>query len=158
MGGRRTGMKTALIRFLLFVVCHVLWFRMGKVKEPVRVLILSFLLVGVLTGWLEWGILSWFVYALLVIAYILGIFGMMMASLRVRILSLIVKEGGRGITLPAILKIYNRDKIIKNRLARLVGSRDVYLRNNKYHLQKQFSLFLIHGSIFALLKKLYGFK
>lgn len=91
----------------------------------------------------------------MVVAYILGIFGMLVSSLRIRLLLEIGKGGKNGITVEEILKSYNKELIIGERLKRLVESGELSYEKGRYSLKRGFSVFLIHQYIFKMVKKIY---
>ena len=153
---------TAIIRFVIFFILHIIWFRIRGNKNPISALILCFFLTALLTSvFIEsiyQNLISFLFYLFIFVAYVLGIFGMVLASLRVRILSLIVSKSEMGIDYTGILEIYNRDRIVRNRLLRLKDSGEVKLKKNKYYIKRKFSLYELHGLIFDLMKIIYGFK
>lgn len=99
---------------------------------------------------------SVFLFTLFIASYVLGIFGMVVSSLRFRLLSELYRAHPKGIRLDQLLKRYNREVIIDGRLKRLVAAGDLVYQNGKYHLGRRFSVFTIHQFIFDVLNKLYG--
>lgn len=161
---------TAILIFIIFFVAHIIFLRINKDREPVYGIITIFLVTGAIGGAFEWFfiftspgeksavIISLFSYLFIFIAYMLGVFGMMMSSLRLRMLSEIAGRGKTGISEIELLEIYNRDKIIKSRLSRFIQSGDMEYKNRYYYIKKPFSIFELHGLIFTVIKKLYGIK
>ena len=94
-------------------------------------------------------------FILLAVSYILGFFGMMAASLRVRILGEIYKSQERGMDHDEILKKYNKKLIVDERLLRLIGAGEVRKDGDKYILENRFSVFRMHHNLYVLFKKMY---
>lgn len=160
-------LSTAAGRFFLFLIVHFLVIRLVKAVNLIQWFIFPLALSIILTTLLE---LIWFprtieVYitilisiiytCLFVIIYLLGFFGMMLASLRIRLLTVISGRASKGISQAEILSVYNKEKIVQHRLDRLVQNGDLGIHKNQYFVRKHFSPFFIHGLIFDLLKKLY---
>lgn len=98
---------------------------------------------------------SFLLYSLLAIGYILGMFGLLESSLRIKILQEIATAGKRGIQKKEIHRVYNRDVIIVKRLKRFIRSGDISYRNGLYTMRKRFTYFVVHAFIFESMKKLY---
>ena len=98
---------------------------------------------------------SFILYSLLSIGYILGVFGLMESSLRIKILEQISRAGKRGIHKKELYKVYNRDVIIGKRLKRFIKAGDVIYNNGMYTIRKRFSYFIVHAFIFESIKKIY---
>lgn len=158
---------SALARFVLFFILHLLAIRLKRRVSFIHWLIFPFFLSLILSILVELRIssltiddsivilLSIFFYCLFVIIYVLGVFGMMLASLRIRLLTLVANGNKDGASQEKILSIYNKEKILQHRLERLVQNGDLGLFKNQYFIRNRYSLFLIHGLIFELLRKLY---
>lgn len=160
-------LETAFFGFLLFLTLHILIYRSIDKIKVVNFLIFTYFLSSLLYLLIEFFIfypqgskvplfVSFLIYNLMVVAYILGIFGMLVSSLRIRLLLEIGKGGKNGITVEEILKSYNKELIIGERLKRLVESGELSYEKGRYSLKRGFSVFLIHNYIFEFLRKLYG--
>lgn len=161
---------TAFTAFMVFFLSHLLIFRIIKQEELVKWLILLytavFLLEGVGVTFLLFPtfsislvimilILSLVLYTLLAFIYVLGILGVVTTSMRIRLLDEIVERGPEGLERGEILKIYNRDRVLKRRLSRLVAGGELIYKDGYYCLNRPFSYFIIHNLIQKVLKRLY---
>lgn len=93
-------------------------------------------------------------FTLLVGAYIIGIFGIIESSIRIRALSLIVYTKNKGLTTTTLFRRYNKKIIIEKRLARFKSSGSVIVRKGKYFAGKQSLLLTFIGSILNLYSRL----
>lgn len=100
-------------------------------------------------------LISLMTFNLFVVAYILGVFGMVVSSLRIRILSEIAHRGERGLSIDNLLRHYNKEAIIKERVRRLIQTGDIFCEKGTYRLNNRFSLFLFHKIVFDVLGTLY---
>lgn len=94
-------------------------------------------------------------YLLSMFIYILGVFGLMAASVRIRLLCDIAKKGNEGITQGELQQSYNPKIIAEKRLERLVSSGILDYRQGQYRLKNRRSLFFLYVSLILLLRKLY---
>lgn len=163
---------SSFFSFFLFVVIHALVFRLTETKNVLRGLVVSYALgnvVGVLSiftllyffrvlgdGFYVSFIISFVLFTLLSLSYILGIFGMMVASLRVRILREIYSSKTKGISISDLLAIYNKKKIVDERLLRLLTGGEVSKSGNMYSLVSKRSVFRVHHFLYVTFKKLYN--
>lgn len=84
---------------------------------------------------------SFTITSLLTGIYIIGIFGIIESSIRIKILSLVAQTKTSGITYKEINKVYNKQIIINKRLLRLLNSGDIRLIEGKYYAPKLVSVF-----------------
>lgn len=96
------------------------------------------------------------VYALIVFSYTLGIFGITLTSVRIQILSTIKEAGYKGITTKRLFEEYNRTKMIRQRLHRLVTSGEVYEKKGKFEAAHSRSPFYMHIRMQELFRRLYN--
>ena len=83
------------------------------------------------------------IFSLLCAIYIIGIFGIIESSVRMKLLTLVAAKSTHGLTHTELTKTYNKVADLTNRLQRLTSSGDVQLINGKYYLRKRFSLSLL---------------
>jgi len=100
-------------------------------------------------------LVSFLLYSLLSIGYVLGMFGLLESSLRIRILEKIASRGKEGISKKDINALYKNDVIIAKRLKRFVRSGDISYKNGLYTMKRRFSYFVVHAFIFESMKKIY---
>lgn len=103
-------------------------------------------------------IISILLYSLLSIGYILGVFGLLESSLRIRILEKIARAGKEGISKKDINALFANDAIIAKRLKRFIQSGDIIYKNGLYNMKRRFSYFVVHAFIFESMKKIYSSK
>jgi hypothetical protein len=147
-------LSIALGEFGLYLLLHVLLFRMIKPEDVIKWQVytyafsclvggaISLLVINTLFSpvtitllfTLELGI--FIIVSLLVCMYIIGIFGIIESSIRIKLLSMIAHAAKKGITRKNIYKIYNKQTIINKRLLRLVSSGDVIVVDGKFYLGK----------------------
>ena len=159
--------------FIVFLLLQSIVFRLIKQESVLKGIIRLYTIIGALFFVFQMLLLStqqrpiidsffiaistWFLYSLLVFLYIIGVFGVIESSLRIRLLQIIVKAGEKGISYQTITKVYNRDRIIKKRLVRLITSGELTQKNSLYQINKHFSFFYVPAYFARILKKLYGF-
>ncbi len=95
-------------------------------------------------------------YSLLVFIYILGVFGIMESSIRIRLLTEVAGKGKKGLPLSKLLTYYNRETIIQKRLNRFVSSGDLLYKNGTYRATERYSLFLLPSQMLRFIWNLYG--
>ena len=100
-------------------------------------------------------LVSLLLYSLLSIGYILGMFGLLESSLRIRILEKIASRGKGWISKKDINALYANDAIIAKRLKRFIRSGNISYKSGLYTMKRQFSYFVIHAFIFESMKKIY---
>ncbi len=141
--------KHSVIRGLLFT------FVGGNIISLIFISIFLFLLNQTIGVYFVLLLISFILFNLLAASYILGFFGMMVASLRVRILREIYIAGSNGINKKSIIEKYNERMIVDERLKRLLKSGEVKVQGDIYNLVNRFSIFRLHHSLFMIFKKLY---
>lgn len=99
--------------------------------------------------------LAFILYALIVFIYVIGVFGIMVASVRMRILTDIYRAGTRGVRTSVFHRAYNRDVIIRTRLERLVQSGDIAYDDGYYRVQKRYAFVLVPAFLLKTLWVLY---
>jgi hypothetical protein len=100
-------------------------------------------------------VISFVLYGLLALTYILGPFGLIESSLRLKLLDEIAKAGVTGVDRHTLVKIYNVHDIIRKRLDRFLTSKDFVYRNGNYIINNRFSFFIFHTFVFENIKKIY---
>lgn len=165
----------SIVSFLLFLILHVIIFSridqsyvlvwivktciLGTISPFLFALLFSIVFpIGGYSHQVHFLIVytsSFLLYSLLAIGYILGMFGLLESSLRIKILQEIATAGKRGIQKKEIHRVYNRDVIIVKRLKRFIRSGDISYRNGLYTMRKRFTYFVVHAFIFESMKKLY---
>ena len=100
-------------------------------------------------------LISLTIYISLAYFYVTAIFGISVTSVRIQILSLICKQGKKGLSENAILKAYNKEKIVGTRLERLTGSKVLNYTDGKYKLRNGFSPYMFNTYFHNILKKIY---
>jgi|WetSurMetagenome_2_1015567.scaffolds.fasta_scaffold408550_2 hypothetical protein len=98
---------------------------------------------------------SFVLYSFLAVLYILGPFGLIESSLRLKLLSEIANAEEIGLKKQDLYKAYNINAIIQKRLERFVVSKDFIFQNGNYIIKNRFSYFLVHTFLFENMKKLY---
>lgn len=96
------------------------------------------------------------IYTLVIFIYILGVFGIMESSIRIRLLTEIAKKKTEGIGSAELLKLYNTDMILKKRLDRFVGSGDISYDHGFYRAKTKYSPFLLPAFILRTIWNIYG--
>lgn len=94
-------------------------------------------------------------YSFIILIYILGVFGIIVASIRIRLLTDIAKNEKNGITKESISQKYRQQIILNNRLKRLVGSNVLVYDKGFYKIKNKKSLFIIHALIVRSLRQIY---
>lgn len=143
----------AVISFFIFFLIHIVVLPRINKKAIIKWIIYIYacgLIFSIFT------FESFALYTLMVAIYVMGFLGVMMTSVRIRLLGLIAAEGEKiGISTAKILKQYNKKVIIKNRLSRLLASGDLRLHDGNYSLGRRFSYFYFHNWITSLFRRLY---
>ena len=156
---------TAIFRFFLFLIIQILLFRAINKKNAIKWLIYTLALSTLISLIFEWVfspsfnfyncIISIFISTCMIALYILGFLGMIVSAVRLRLLSEVAYSGDKGISKANLLKIYNKDKIIESRLARLKEDGDLRFKDGYYYIHNRLSPFLFHGIIFRLMRRLF---
>lgn len=142
----------SVIGFLIFFVAHVFVFRRIRQEEAVRWFFILAFVTSFVTALFSW--MSSVLFFLLSCCYFMGVFGLMATSVRIRILSEVA--GAKAITYEALLLQYNRDTIVRSRLARLVASGDIVLKRGTYRSCGTLTFFMAPALVLKLMKVLYG--
>lgn len=100
-------------------------------------------------------IISMIFYFLSMFIYILGVFGLMAAAVRIRLICDIAKKGNEGITYGQLQKGYNQEIIVRKRLERLVSSGILDYQQGQFRLKNRRSIFFLYVSLILLLRKIY---
>jgi len=163
---------SGFLSFGLYLLTHLILFRYVDRNAVFKWLFYLFCFVGLGCGIALWVItpiifpitiqnliiiiaISMLVYGSISFFYVLAIFGISVTSVRIHLLYLINQKGKSGISLEQILKSYNRETIVKNRLARLIGSRELKRSGKFYMVNKLISYFIVHTFLLVLTHKLY---
>jgi hypothetical protein len=166
---------SAFCSFLAYLFIHTLIFRVIDQKKVLVWIVNTCLLGGLfpeifalISAWLfplpgetfliqfsAVSLLSFILYGLLAVLYILGPFGLIESSLRLKLLNEIAGAGNRGISRPSLYKLYNRHAIIRKRLDRFVTAKDFKYQNGNYYIRNRFSYFLIQAFLFENMKRIY---
>lgn len=136
--------------FALFIVLHILSFRFVEAKQVLRFLMIIYLFCLFLSFAICMAfnssqiiIFSFIIYSSLVFIYVIGVFGLVESSIRIRLLDLIAHEGKKGIGRRAILKVYNRRIIVRKRLLRLCSSGELIYEKGCFRKKKNVSFVYI---------------
>jgi hypothetical protein len=100
-------------------------------------------------------LLSFVIYSMLVFNYVIGIFGLLESSLRIKILDVLAVQGENGMSRRGLLRIYNKDTIVKKRVKRLISSGELAYTNGMYHINKRISFVYIPYYIVKMMFYLY---
>jgi hypothetical protein len=167
------------ISCIIFFIAHILVFRSLKKNSIIAVLFAVYLAVAVLhlisaylyagyfpeifkgdrvMQYLIYPWLSLVLYSLSVFSFILAVFGITVTSLRIQLLSEISKKGSRGMKQSEISGSYSNEKLLDTRIARLVDSGELILKNGRYYPGSHLSYFRIHTSALIYLNVLYNLK
>src|SRR3989344_1753691 len=95
------------------------------------------------------------IFSMLCALYIIGIFGIIESSVRMKLLTLVAAKSTHGLTHAELTKTYNKVVDLTNRLQRFTSSGDVRLINGKYYLRKRFSLSLFLIQLSQLITWIY---
>jgi hypothetical protein len=160
----------AVACFVLFVIIQFFVFRRIGEAEVLRSIMNIFMLVGIVNMGVSfdvhslWGgfsflrvlvcaVVSFGVYGLLCLLYILGIYGPYESSVRLRLVREFYKVHPQSLTQEELLKRYNAKTILKRRLERMVYSGDLVLEGKNYRLKKTGNFFLVFHAVSSFLEK-----
>ncbi len=131
--------------FALFLFLHAVISRVTEDQEAIYWLIRIYILLAflILVGL---GGMEWVIYTLLCVLYVFGVFGVIEASITLRLLSEI------GITPGRLAARYSIDTIIKRRLKRLLWAREIELDRGSYRLSRRLSYFMIREYFLDVLR------
>ena len=108
-------------------------------------------------GWKEFGtvgLLSFFLLGLLMSAHVLCVIGPYETSIRFRLLRELNAGPRGGMALPEILKKYNAEVIVQNRLKRFLASQEIACVDGIYKIQKDKNIFSLIDRVTQILNKL----
>lgn len=166
---------TAFSSFVLFLGIHILGFRYLKPKGVRRVLVYAItigLLTDVMTSvWIAvvlvnplggyagetivvGAVASLLIYSMLVFNYMVWVFGMGEAAIRIRLLHELYRAPSNAETLEEIYHAYNAEMILKVRLSRLVDSGHLRFDGCRYSIGRRF--LFIHAHFMRIIKTLMG--
>ena len=153
---------TALAGFALFLGSHVIIFRTLKPRRAPGVLgsalALGLLMDGLMNVWLREGlgssVCSLVIYSLLVLHYIVWVFGMGETAIRVRLMCELSRRPSRQATLREIYEAYNAERILQVRLSRLVEAGQLHYDGRTYRIGKRYLFF--HDRLLRIVKSLLG--
>ncbi len=97
---------------------------------------------------------STIIYILLIFHYLVWVFGMGEAAIRIRLLRELERTETKFATLAEIKKNYNAQKILNSRLERLMGAGHLTFDGKFYHLKSK--ILLIQIGVERFFKKLLG--
>lgn len=159
----------SLSSFLIYLLLHILIFRVIDNKSVIKWLINVYILGGtinLISGlfilplyYPFYCFISLICYSCLVYCYVLGIFGILDSSIRIKLLTEIEIAGNKGIRIKDIFQKYNREKIVQSRMKRFVNSGEMIKDNEGYYrLKKFFSYFILNNFIMTLMDRIYPLK
>jgi len=152
----------SILGFVLYVFIQFLIFRFVKSEKVIKGIVDVYLFTGfiqllsesVMLG-VAPAIYSFILYTLLVANYIIGIFGLVESSVRIRILMEINSQGRRGIKEKEINIKYNKKIILEKRLKRMIASGELKLDKGYYQLNKRLSFYNIAEMFYRIIWYLY---
>jgi len=131
---------SALLSFCLFLAAIALLFRMTRQEAAIVWMIRAFIGIGGAVVWVfagSWGLTGYIwwasLYTLLTTLFVFGVFSIMEASLTLRIFTEIASSES-GMTMIQLMKRYNRSRIIRRRIARLLYSGELKKSHGMYML------------------------
>lgn len=158
-------LEASTLSFSLFLMIQIGVFRTLSAERVLSGIIGVFLAAGLLTSIglvftvkiniVLVMIVMWGLYGFLAFLYIVGVFGVIESSIRIKLLQLVSIQS-QGLRYSELLKRYNRDIIVTKRLKRLIGSGELMVSKGKYRVGKRFSFFLLPAYFSRVMKKLYG--
>lgn len=159
----------------LFLILHLVFLRNRSTANVFKNLASAYLAavlgallpnLSVLSGKLMTGIgISIFAFGILIsivfsgmtiLVYILVLFGIMLTSVRMRILGEIYQSGKKGLSQREILTRYNTEKLLTVRLERFVASGEIIYRSGFFLRQKKFTPYSLPDLVIRLVWKMYG--
>ncbi len=159
-------LSAAFFGLLVFLVTHIIGLR-GFRPQRVPGMLLGcvvlgglgtlgsyFWLVGLKVNSALGGITSILIFSLLVFHYFSGVFGMMEAAIRIRLLLELYGRPAQSATPEEILQNYNESMILKLRLDRLVAAGHLKWNGEFYRIGNR--ILLIQIGIQRIVKGLFG--
>lgn len=168
-------LKSAFLTYVFFIILHILIFRKLDKSKIVNGLLTALSMTAVFHFIIYWlfarsfiypvhysapalmifFLVSFLLFILLSITFIMTILGMSTTSLRINLMLAIRNSGKKGIAYIRLLKTYNRDMIIKFRLERLVTAGELEKKEVCYFYKKNITLFRLYSFALLLLTKIY---
>jgi len=155
----------AFLGFILFFFIHIVVFRIIPKKEVIKGLIYSYFFATFLLIFAEFifikhlsllgFFISFFMYSFFALVYVLGVFGMMDSSLRIRLLTEIAHAGKSGIDSGALHQLYNKEVIISKRLSRLTNAGVINFSNGFYRTSNRITYFTLHAILYSIMRYLF---
>lgn len=152
----------SILGFVLYVVIQFLTFRFIKAEKVIKGIVNIYLFTGIIQFLLEsvWlgvtaAFYSFILYTLLVANYIIGIFGLIESSVRIRILMEINSQGGGGIKEKEINRKYNKKIILEKRLKRMIASGELKFDKGYYRRNKRLTFYNIAEMFYRIIWSLY---
>lgn len=147
----------ALAAFFLFIILHIAFFRFVNdariLKWLKRLTALSFtanLMLNIYQGSI-FGLshgqtilcvgLSASILLLLLMIYVTGIFGLVEAAIRMRIMWELYKVFPQSMTSDELFQHYNVEAMIQRRLDRLTVAKEIVMKDHYYYLGRQMNYF-----------------
>ena len=131
------------VSFCFFCLASAILFRMTEREAAVTWMVRAFVVIGIghalyLGQYWGWIGLVWWAsfYGLFTVLFVFGIFGVVEASLSLRILSEIADSEKKGITRREMMMRYGRQHIVKRRVDRLLFSGELIRSGGAYRLGK----------------------
>jgi hypothetical protein len=132
------------IKRLFLVISGVssffLWFMAGGISLLLRI---ELLFIHILLFWS------------LSFAYIIGLFGLPLTSLRIQLLLMFARRREHGMTLVSLTRRYGIKEIVRQRLNRLETSGEIARRGEVYALRSKWTYFMIHTYVLLFLTWVY---
>ncbi len=152
----------SILGFVLYIVIQFLTLRFIKAEKIIKGIVNIYLFTGFIQFLAEsvWlgvapAFYSFILYTLLVANYIIGIFGVIESSVRVRILMEINSRGTGGIKEKEINKKYNKKIILEKRLKRMIASGELKLEKGYYRRNGRLTFYNIAEMFYRIIWYLY---
>lgn len=155
--------------FVVFFTLHLIGARLTKTEVVFKWLINTFLAATAVHIVLAWfvvrdipgtgdgvlaALLAYLIFGMMAFFYILCIFGPYESSIRIRIIRELRRVHPKGLSWEELLRIYNGEVLLKNRLKRLLGNHDVLCTDGRYTLNKTHNMFFFLDGIAGLIRRL----
>ena len=155
--------QTGIGLFVLFLASHVIVSRFADAQRAIYWLVKLYLYVAIFAvgGWLtgfgglQWLLIAILIYSLLVVLYIFGVFGVVEASITLRLLAEVAKGGEHGLTPALLARRYNVDRIIHTRLDRFLWSGEIIRKGNTYARSNRASYFIVREAFLRWLRTVF---
>ena len=166
-------LTVAFSNFILFLGLHIVLLRWNEKLPANRALSVSFafgiLIQGLIAfmgmrGFLSLGfsgvaftvsmVASLLIYTCLAFHYLVWVFGMGEAAIRIRLLRELDRTPSKSVSLREICLHYNVDKILQSRLERLVSAGHLHFDGQYYSIRKK--ILLVQAQVEKMVKVLLG--